>query len=60
MKLTVVALIGLLFGAGILISGMADPNKVMNFFDILGTWDPTLAFVMGGALVVNLEYNIER
>ena len=54
MKLVVVSLIGLLFGAGILISGMADPNKVLNFFDILGTWDPSLAFVMGGALVVNL------
>jgi len=45
-------LIGLVFGAGILISGMANPAKVLNFFDIAGTWDPSLAFVMGGALIV--------
>lgn len=44
--------IGLLFGTGILISGMGNPAKVLNFFDIAGTWDPSLAFVMGGALVV--------
>ena len=54
MRLIFIALIGLLFGAGILISGMADPNKVLNFFDVLGTWDPSLAFVMGGGLAVNL------
>lgn len=54
MKLFVIALIGLLFGSGILISGMADPNKVLNFFDIFGTWDPSLMFVMGGGLAVNL------
>lgn len=45
-------LIGLIFGAGIAISGMANPAKVLNFFDIAGTWDPSLAFVMGGALAV--------
>jgi len=45
-------LIGLVFGAGILISGMANPAKVLNFFDIAGAWDPSLAFVMGGALIV--------
>ena len=44
--------IGLIFGIGISISGMANPAKVINFFDIAGTWDPSLAFVMGGALVV--------
>jgi hypothetical protein len=44
--------IGLVFGIGILVSGMANPAKVLNFFDIAGTWDPSLAFVMGGALVV--------
>lgn len=43
---------GLIFGLGILISGMANPAKVVNFFDIAGTWDPSLAFVMGGALAV--------
>lgn len=43
---------GIVFGLGIAISGMGNPAKVMNFFDPLGTWDPSLAFVMGGALVV--------
>jgi uncharacterized membrane protein YedE/YeeE len=43
---------GLVFGAGIAISGMGDPSKVLNFFDVFGTWDPSLAFVMGGALAV--------
>lgn len=45
-------LIGLVFGTGIAISGMGNPAKVLNFFDIAGTWDPSLAFVMGGALAV--------
>jgi len=45
-------LIGLLFGLGIVISGMVNPAKVLNFFDFAGTWDPSLAFVMGGALAV--------
>lgn len=44
--------IGLIFGAGIALSGMANPAKVLNFFDVAGSWDPSLAFVMGGALVV--------
>ncbi|QDG74856.1 DUF6691 family protein [Labrenzia sp. PHM005] len=44
--------IGLVFGVGILVSGMGNPAKVLNFFDIAGTWDPSLAFVMGGALSV--------
>jgi uncharacterized membrane protein YedE/YeeE len=42
--------IGLIFGLGISMSGMANPAKVLNFFDIAGSWDPSLAFVMGGAL----------
>jgi len=45
-------LIGLVFGLGIVISGMGNPSKVINFFDFAGTWDPSLAFVMGGALIV--------
>lgn len=45
-------LIGLVFGAGIALSGMANPAKVLNFFDVAGHWDPSLAFVMGGALLV--------
>ena len=43
---------GLLFGAGLLISQMADPQKIINFLDITGNWDPSLMFVMMGALVV--------
>ena len=45
-------LIGLVFGTGIAISGMANPAKVLNFFDIAGTWDPSLLLVMGAALGV--------
>lgn len=42
---------GVIFGAGIAISGMGNPAKVLNFFDPLGDWDPSLAFVMLGALI---------
>ncbi len=52
MKLVYGYIAGLIFGIGIAISGMANPAKVLNFFDIAGTWDPSLIFVMGGALVV--------
>ena len=52
MRLIFVFLTGLVFGLGIAISGMMNPAKVLNFFDLAGTWDPSLAFVMGGALVV--------
>ena len=51
MRLVVLYLIGLVFGVGISISGMANPAKVLNFFDVAGTWDPSLAFVMGGAVI---------
>ena len=44
--------VGIVFGTGIAISGMANPAKVLNFFDIAGTWDPSLALVMASALVV--------
>jgi uncharacterized membrane protein YedE/YeeE len=43
---------GLLFGLGLTISQMANPQKVINFLDVFGNWDPSLAFVMGGALGV--------
>lgn len=43
---------GALFGAGLALSGMMNPAKVLNFLDVLGTWDPSLALVMGGALLV--------
>lgn len=52
MKLLTSYAIGLVFGLGIALSGMIDPAKVLNFFDIAGSWDPSLAFVMGGALAV--------
>lgn len=42
---------GLLFGAGLAVSGMADPARVRAFLDVMGPWDPTLAFVMGGAML---------
>ncbi len=42
---------GALFGAGLAVSGMADPQRVRGFLDLFGSWDPTLAFVMGGALI---------
>lgn len=45
-------LTGIIFGTGIALSGMANPAKVINFFDVAGSWDPSLAFVMGGALIV--------
>lgn len=44
---------GVLFGFGLSVSQMIDPAKVVNFLDIFGTWDPSLAFVMGGGLLVN-------
>lgn len=52
MRLIASYIIGLIFGVGISISGMANPAKVLNFFDVAGTWDPSLIFVMGGAVVV--------
>ncbi len=44
--------LGLVFGTGLILSGMVDPAKVLNFLDIAGTWDPSLAFVMAGAIAV--------
>lgn len=44
---------GLLFALGLVISGMTQPSKVVGFLDFFGNWDPSLAFVMGGAVVVN-------
>lgn len=45
---------GLLFGLGLLLSGMTDPSKVKGFLDLFGTWDPSLGLVMGGAIAVGL------
>lgn len=52
MKLIYALITGLVFGTGMAVSGMMDPAKVLNFFDVAGTWDPSLVFVMGGALLV--------
>ena len=43
---------GLVFGMGLILSGMSDPGKVIGFLDVFGNWDPSLAFVMGGAILV--------
>ncbi|WP_426341662.1 YeeE/YedE family protein [Pseudoduganella sp. S-14] len=45
-------LAGLLFGIGLIVSGMTNPARIIGFLDLFGKWDPSLAFVMGGALLV--------
>jgi len=45
---------GLVFGIGLIVSGMTDPAKVIGFLDLAGNWDPSLAFVMGAAILVGL------
>ncbi len=52
MRIVLTYLTGMVFGLGITVSGMINPAKVVNFFDVLGTWDPSLAFVMAGAVAV--------
>lgn len=54
MKLIVSLVTGIIFGLGLALSQMIDPAKVVNFLDVFGTWDPSLAFVMIGALAVNI------
>jgi len=51
MRLTLAFLAGSLFGLGLVVSGMTDTVKVQGFLDLLGAWDPTLAFVMAGAIL---------
>lgn len=46
--------VGLIFGLGLLLSGMANPAKVLGFLDLFGAWDPSLALVMGGAVAVGM------
>jgi uncharacterized protein len=65
MSLLVQFLIGLLFGTGLVIAGMSDPSKVLNFLDVAaistGTWDPSLLFVMGaGVLVTFVGYRLVK
>ena len=54
MSSLIAVLSGLLFGIGLLASGMTDPVKVKGFLDLFGLWDPSLALVMGGAIAVGL------
>jgi uncharacterized membrane protein YedE/YeeE len=61
MRLFIAILCGLLFGAGMIISDMVNPARVLAFLDVTGDWDPSLAFVMGGALIPSgLAYLIHR
>ena len=54
-------LVGIIFGAGLALSGMVNPARVQAFLDVAGDWDPTLAFVMGAALVPSaIAYLIRR
>ncbi len=54
MPLFTAALAGMIFGIGLLLSGMANPVKVLGFLDLAGRWDPSLAMVMGGAIAVGV------
>jgi uncharacterized membrane protein YedE/YeeE len=54
MQLISAFIVGLLFGIGLIVSGMTDPSKVLGFLDLAGNWDPSLAFVMGGAILVGV------
>ena len=54
MKVFMALLTGLVFGIGLILSGMTDPSKVIGFLDLAGAWDPSLAFVMGGAILVGV------
>ena len=54
MQLLMALIAGLVFGLGLIISGMTDPSRVTGFLDLAGKWNPSLAFVMGGAILVGL------
>ena len=61
MKTLVAGLCGIVFGAGLTVAGMTNPAKVLAFLDVLGRWDPSLAFVMGAALAVSAAgYHVAR
>lgn len=60
-QISIALFAGGLFGAGLTVSGMADPQRVRGFLDLFGAWDPTLAFVMGGALLpMAIAWRIQR
>ena len=54
MRNLVTVFTGLIFGIGLIMSGMTNPAKVQNFLDLFGSWDPSLAFVMGGAILITM------
>ena len=54
MQIFTALMVGLLFGIGLIVSGMTDPAKVIGFLDLAGSWDPSLGFVMGGAILVGI------
>jgi uncharacterized membrane protein YedE/YeeE len=54
MHIVSACIVGLLFGIGLIAAGMTNPAKVQGFLDLAGNWDPSLAFVMGGAILVGL------
>ena len=53
-RMSIALAAGALFGLGLAVSGMTNPDKVLNFLDLAGRWDPSLALVMGGALLVSV------
>lgn len=53
-RIALAAIAGALFGLGLAVSGMTNPDKVLNFLDLSGQWDPSLALVMGGALAITV------
>lgn len=54
MQVLMAFIVGLVFGIGLILAGMTDPTKVQGFLDLAGRWDPSLAFVMGGAILVGM------
>lgn len=54
MQILMALIAGLTFGIGLIVSGMTNPAKVIGFLDLAGKWDPSLAFVMGGAILVGV------
>lgn len=54
MRNLVTVFTGLIFGIGLIMSGMTNPAKVQNFLDLFGSWDPSLALVMGGAIFITM------
>lgn len=54
MQVLMAFIVGLVFGIGLIVAGMTDPAKVQGFLDLAGQWDPSLALVMGGAILVGM------